>query len=65
MTEDRKADRFVLRPDPSGWTVFEVWTGKPAEIAGAPQRGLSDVDADHMVKLLNRRARGSDRSMRS
>ena len=64
MAEDRKIDRFVLRPDRSGWTVYEIWTGEPAVIALVPQTGLSQEDAQHTADLLNRRTRNGDRSMR-
>ena len=64
MAEERKTDRFTLRRDRTGWTVFEVWTGEPAVIAMVPQTGLSEDDAQHTAALLNRRARNGDRSMR-
>lgn len=63
MTEERETDRFKMRRDPNGWTVFEVWTGEPAVIALVPQTGLSEEDAAHTASLLNRR-RGGDRSLR-
>jgi hypothetical protein len=64
MAEERKTDRFALRRDRTGWTVYEVWTGEAAVIAMVPQTGLSQDDAQHTAALLNRRARGGDRSMR-
>jgi hypothetical protein len=65
MPDERKKDRFALRPDGAGgWTVLEVWTGKPAVVAGAPQTGLSEADAKHTLDLLNRQARKGDSSMR-
>ena len=64
MAEERKTERFALRRDRTGWTVYEVWTGEPAIIALVPQTGLSEEDAQHTAGLLNRRARGGDRSMR-
>ncbi len=64
MPDERKKDRFVLRPDPSGWTIVEVWTGQPAVMAGAPQIGLSEADAKHTAGLLNKGARRGDTSMR-
>jgi len=53
MPDDRKTDRFTLRPDPAGWTVLEIWTGQPAVVAGVPQSSLSEDDAKHMTDLLN------------
>jgi hypothetical protein len=64
MPDERKTDRFALRPDPSGWTVVELWTGKPAVVAGLPQTGLSEADAKHTAGLLNKSARRGDTSMR-
>lgn len=64
MAEDRKTDRYSIRRDRAGWTVYEVWTGQPAVIALVPQSGLSEEDAQHTAALLDRRAQGGDRSMR-
>jgi hypothetical protein len=64
MPDDRKKDRYVLRSDAAGWTVLEIWTGKPAVVAGVPQAGLSEDDARHMLGLLNTRSRRGDSSMR-
>lgn len=64
MPDERKKDRYVLRPDAAGWTVLELWTGQPARLAGGPQTGLSEADAKHALKLLNAEARRGDSSMR-
>lgn len=64
MAEDRKTERFATKRDREGWTVYEVWTGQPAVVAMQPQTGLSEDDANHMAKLMNRRTRDGDRSMR-
>lgn len=64
MPDERKTDRFALRPDPKGWTVLEVWTGRPAVVAGVPQAGLKEADAQHTADLLNKNARRGDTSMR-
>lgn len=64
MPDERKKDRFALRPDGSGWTVFETWTGKSATVGAKPQTGLSEADARHLVDLLNKQARQGDSSMR-
>jgi len=47
--------RFVIRPDRSGYTVTDIWTGEPAVIAMTPQTGLTQADADHTASLLNQR----------
>ena len=64
MPEDRKSDRYAVRPDPSGFTVFLLYTGEPAVMAGQPQTGLSEADARHTADLLNRQSRQGDSSMR-
>jgi hypothetical protein len=64
MPEDRKSDRYAVRPDPSGFTVFVLYTGEPAVMAGQPQTGLSEADARHTADLLNRQSRHGDSSMR-
>ncbi|WP_397420581.1 hypothetical protein [Phenylobacterium sp.] len=64
MPDERKKDRFALRPDAAGWTVVEIWTGKPALAGGVAQTALSEDDAQHMLKLLNSQARRGDSSMR-
>jgi hypothetical protein len=65
MPDERKADRFALRQDAAGWTVYEVWSSKPAIVAAVAQTGLSEADAQHTAKLLNGQARRGDSSMRA
>lgn len=57
-------NRFATRPDPKGFSVYDVWTGQTVMIALAAQNGLSREDADHTAEMLNRRARGGDREVR-
>lgn len=64
MPDERKNDRFAMRADAKGFTVFEIWTGKPATVASEPQTGLSEEDARHILDVLNRQARLGDSSMR-
>jgi hypothetical protein len=64
MAEERRTHRFAIRRDSTAWSVYEVWTGEAAVIALVPQTGLSEEDAQHTADLLNRRARGGDRSRR-
>ncbi len=56
-------NRFATRPDPEGFSVYDVWTGQTVVIAQAAQDGLSREDADHTAAMLNRRARGGDRDV--
>ena len=65
MAEDRKTERYGIRPDAKGWTVFETWSGEPVVLAQARQAGLSEVDAKHTADLMNRRAMRGDKSMRT
>ena len=64
MPEERKTDRYAVRRDGQGFTVLEIFSGKPAVMAGAPQTGLSEDDAKHTADLLNKQARRGDSSMR-
>jgi hypothetical protein len=65
MAEDRKTERYGVRPDGKGWTVFEAWSGEPVVLAQARQVGLSEVDAQHTAEQMNRRAMGGGSSMRT
>ena len=64
MPDERKKDRFAMRPDAGGFTVYEIWTGKPAVVGQAPQTRLSEEDAKHILDVLNKQARMGDSSMR-
>jgi hypothetical protein len=64
MPNERKTNRFALRQDSAGWTVYEIWSGQPALVASVPQTGLSEDDAKHTLALLNKKARSGDSSMR-
>jgi hypothetical protein len=55
-------ERFCIRPDPTGFRVFDVWTGETVVIAMTLQDGLSREDAEHTAAMLNRRADGGDRA---
>ncbi|MDB5448288.1 MAG: hypothetical protein JWQ97_3605 [Phenylobacterium sp.] len=55
--------RFAIRPDPAGFSVYDQWTGKTAVIAMTPQSGLSREDAEHTAELLNRRAERGERML--
>jgi hypothetical protein len=51
-----EAERYDMRQDDEGWTVYNVRTGEPARVKGVPQTGLDIADADDLVDLLNRLA---------
>lgn len=57
------SERFVIRPDREGFSVYDIWTGEVAAIAMTPQDGLSRIDAEHTAALLNRRAAAGDRKV--
>jgi hypothetical protein len=59
----RKIDRFVVRPQTERFKVVDIWTGETAVIAMTPQDGMSEDDAVHTARMLNRRAEGGDRSV--
>jgi hypothetical protein len=46
--------RYNIKSDATGWTVYDISTGLPAEINGAIQIGLTVEDADDLADLLNR-----------
>jgi len=48
------SERFVIRPDGRGFSVFDLALGQVAESARIPQQALSTEDAEHLAHLLNR-----------
>lgn len=64
MPDQRKKDRYALRADANGFTVYVIWTSEAAIVGGAAQVGLSEDDARHMMGLLNAQAKRGDSSMR-
>lgn len=64
MPDERKNDRYALRRDPKGWTCYVIWTSEPAIVGGAPQTGLTEDEARHIMGLLNEQSRRGDSSMR-
>ncbi|PJO48973.1 hypothetical protein [Brucella pituitosa] len=47
-------NRYDLRKEDDGsWTVFDIFTGMPAEVNSIPQDGLEMEQADDLVDLLN------------
>ncbi|MER8409480.1 hypothetical protein NKH16_33400 [Mesorhizobium sp. M1307] len=48
------ANRYALRMDrPDSWTVFDVFTGQPAESNNRVMVGINAGEADEMVGRLN------------
>lgn len=50
-------ERYDIRRDPRGWTLYDRFTGEAVVIATVTQAGLSHVDAIEMADMLNQRAR--------
>lgn len=57
-------ERFAVRPDPAGFSVYDLWTGETVALAMTPQDGLTQEDAQHTANLFNRRAEAGDRTIR-
>lgn len=54
MTRPRPDNRYDMRPEEDGtWTVYDIFTGLPAEVSGIPQDHLAMEVADDLVDLLN------------
>jgi hypothetical protein len=45
--------RYDMRRDHEGYTVFDIWTSWPAQVANVEQVGLDIENADDLVDLLN------------
>lgn len=59
----KRVHRYVVRPQTERYRVVDIWTGETAVIAMTPQDDMSEEDAAHTARLLNRRAGGGDRSV--
>jgi hypothetical protein len=46
-------NRFAVRPDPRGFSVYDQTTGDTLVIAAASQSGLSFEDAEHTAAVFN------------
>lgn len=64
MPDERKKDRYAVRQDAGGWTVYQIFSGEPAVVGGVAQTRMSEADARHQAGLLNTKARQGDSSMR-
>ncbi len=52
-----RRDRFQVRDDARGYTVFDIWTGAAVVIDGVPQTGRDIEDAGSLAALLSQWAR--------
>jgi len=57
------AQRYDIREDDDGWTVFDLFTGQPVVIAKILQTALNLQDADELVELLEHRAFADHRTL--
>lgn len=52
---DHAFDRYNRRIERNGtWTVFDILTGRPAEIGSRPTTGMQLNDAVEVMDILNR-----------
>lgn len=61
------ANRYALRMDePNSWTVFDIFTGQPAEFEKKTMIGIKTHRAEKIVSELNaqdaKRREGTDRA---
>ena len=56
--------RYDIREDREGWTVFDLFTGEPVVISDVPQTGLDIQDADELAELLDHKAFANNRTLR-
>jgi hypothetical protein len=50
----RLKQRYHIREERTGWTVYDIWTGEPVALALSVQSGLSFSEAQDLTELLNR-----------
>ncbi len=56
--------RHDMKPDRSGWTVYDVIEGRPVRLGGVALVGISFEDANEMVDALNRQDLEIERAAR-
>jgi len=58
------ADRFAIRADRRGFSVYDTWTGETAVVEKERLAGLRRDEAKERAIYLNRMERGGDRSLK-
>ena len=53
-----------MKPDRTGWTVYDVIEGRPVRLGGVALVGVSFEDANDMVDALNRQDLEIERAAR-
>ncbi len=56
--------RYDIREDRVGWTVFDLFTGEPVVNSDVPQTGLDIQDPDELAQLSDHKAFANDRTLR-
>lgn len=56
--------RYDIRPDREGWTVFDLFTGEAVVIGQVTQTGLGVDDASELAALLDHKTLVGDRTLR-
>ena len=56
--------RHDMKPDRTGWTVYDVIEGRPVRLGGVALVGVSFEDANDMVDALNRQDLEIERAAR-
>ena len=64
MESKAPTSRYAIRPDAEGFSVYDVWTGQPLQLAMVAQTGLSAEDAEHTARLFNERVERGERTVR-
>jgi hypothetical protein len=57
-------DRFAIRADRLGFSVYDVWTGETAVVQKQRLAALQSEEAGEWVLRLNRMERGGDRGLK-
>ncbi len=56
------SSRYERRLEKNGtWTVFDAFTGHPAEVGSRQTTGMQIADAEEMMRILNRVHPADDR----
>lgn len=56
-------ERYRVRAEPHGHTVYDYWTGEAVILAMVAQTELALPDAMEVAALMNRRARSGERTV--
>lgn len=54
-------ERYDMKRNGAGWTVYDIWTGQPVVIARRSQTALNEKDAAELTAMLNDQVRRGNR----